>query len=202
MRRRFVEAGNRIFNQDLSTFRIVLGIKSRLASFDSDVFYAFGRTSGTTVNRGRFIWSNLTRALGPDEECTGSCVPLDVMHGAGTITPEMLAYIRYTGVSRGYTRQKILQWNLTGDLAELTHGPLSVAAGVSSRWESGAYTPDPISASGSSRRGFRTEANRGQASRSGPCTARPGCRSTTEKASDSTWPLRGGRFTTTPSVTA
>ena len=160
VRRRFVEAGNRIFNQDLSTFRIVLGLKSRLADFDSDVFYAFGRTSGTTVNRGRFIRSNLTRALGPDEVCTGSCVPLDILHGAGTITPEMLAYIQYTGVARGYTQQKILQWNLTGDLADLSHGPLSVAAGVSSRWESGAYTPDPITASGNTT-GFRTEATEG-----------------------------------------
>ena len=160
VRRRFVETGNRIFNQDLSTFRIVLGMKSGLAGFDSDVFFAFGRTSGTTVNRGRFIRSNLMKALGPDEECTGSCVPLDILHGAGTITPEMLAYIQYTGVARGYTQQKILQWNLTGDLADLSHGPLSVAAGVSSRWESGAYTPDPITASGNTT-GFRTEATEG-----------------------------------------
>ena len=160
VRRRFVEAGNRVFNQDISTFRIVLGLKSGLAGFDSDFFFAFGRTSGTTLNRGRFIRTNLMRALGPDEECTGSCVPLDILHGAGTITPEMLAYIQYTGVARGYTQQKILQWNLTGDLADLSHGPLSVAAGVSSRWESGAYTPDPITASGNTT-GFRTEATEG-----------------------------------------
>ena len=160
VRRRFVEAGNRIFNQDLSTFRIVLGLRSRLARFDSDVFFAYGRTSGTTLNRGRFIRSNLMKALGPDEECTGSCVPLDILHGAGTITPEMLAYIQYTGVARGFTRQKVLQWNLTGDLADLAHGPLSVAAGVSSRWESGAYTPDPITASGNTT-AFRTEATAG-----------------------------------------
>lgn len=160
VRRRFVEAGNRVFNQDISTFRIVLGLKSGLAGFDSDFFFAFGRTSGTTLNRGRFIRTNLMRALGPDEECTGSCVPLDILHGAGTITPEMLAYIQYTGVARGYTQQKILQWNLTGDLADLSHGPLSVAAGVSSHWESGAYTPDPITASGNTT-GFRTEATEG-----------------------------------------
>lgn len=160
VRRRFVEAGNRVFNQDISTFRIVLGLKSGLTGFDSDFFFAFGRTSGTTLNRGRFIRTNLMRALGPDEECTGSCVPLDILHGAGTITPEMLAYIQYTGVARGYTQQKILQWNLTGDLADLSHGPLSVAAGVSSRWESGAYTPDPITASGNTT-GFRTEATEG-----------------------------------------
>lgn len=160
VRRRFVEAGNRIFNQDIDTYRIVLGLTVPVLGFDSDLFFAFGRTAGNTVNRGRFIRSNLMRALGPDEECTGGCVPLDLLHGAGTVTPEMLAYIQYTGVARGFSQQKILHWNLTGNLAELAHGPLAVAAGVSSRWESGAYTPDPITASGNTT-GFRSEATEG-----------------------------------------
>ena len=161
VRRRFVEAGNRIFNQDIDTYRIVLGLTVPVLGFDSEIFFAYGRTAGNTVNRGRFIRSNLMRALGPDEECTGACVPLDLLHGAGTITPEMLAYIQYTGVARGYSQQKILQWNLTGNVAELTHGPLAVAAGASSRWESGAYTPDPITASGNTT-GFRSEATEGR----------------------------------------
>ena len=161
VRRRIVEAGNRIFNQDIDTYRIVLGLKTLVLGFDSDLFFAFGRTAGNTVNRGRFIRSRLMRALGPDEECSGDCVPLDILHGAGTITPEMLAYIQYTGVARGYSQQKILQWNLTGNVAELEHGPLAVSAGVSSRWESGAYTPDPITASGNTT-GFRSEATEGR----------------------------------------
>ena len=160
VRRRFVEAGNRIFNQDIDTYRIVLGLQTPVLGFDSDLFFAYGRTAGSTVNRGRFIRSRLMRALGPDGDCSGDCVPLDILHGAGTITPEMLAYIQYTGVARGYSQQKILQWNLTGNVAELTHGPLAVAAGVSSRWESGAYTPDPITASGNTT-GFRSEATEG-----------------------------------------
>lgn len=160
VRRRFVEAGNRIFNQDIDTYRIVLGLKTPVLGFDSDLFFSYGRTAGNTVNRGRFIRSRLMRALGPDGDCGGDCVPLDILHGAGTITPEMLAYIQYTGIARGYSRQKILQWNLTGSVAELAHGPLAVAAGVSSRWESGAYTPDPITASGNTT-GFRSEATEG-----------------------------------------
>ena len=158
--RRFIEAGNRVFSQDISTYRIVLGLKSRLLAFDSDFFFSFGRTVGSTVNRGRFIRSNLMNALGPDTDCTDLCVPLDILHGAGSITPEMLGYIQYTGVARGFSQQKILQWNLAGDLTELPHGPLAVAAGVSSPWESGAYTPDPITASGNTT-GFRSEATEG-----------------------------------------
>ena len=96
---------------------------------------------------------------GPDEDCTGDCVPLDLLHGPGTITEEMLSYIQYTGIGRGYSRQQILQWNLTGEVARLPAGPLAVAAGLSSRWEAGAYLPDPMTASGNTTgsKAFPTE---------------------------------------------
>ena len=90
----------------------------------------------------------MERALGPDEDCTGDCVPLDILHGAGTITPAMLNYIQYTGIARGYSQQRILQYNLTGDVTSLPAGPLAAAVGASWRWEAGAYIPDPITASG------------------------------------------------------
>ena len=148
VRRRFVEAGNRNYLQDIDTYRMVLGLDHRLGSFDADLSFSYGRSEGTNINEGRFIRSNVERALGPDEDCTGDCVALDILHGPGTITEEMLGYIQYTGVARGYSQQQILQWNLTGEAASLPAGPLAVAAGLSSRWEAGAYLPDPMTASG------------------------------------------------------
>ncbi len=124
--------------------------------------YSYGRSGGTNINEGRFIHSNVAHALGPDAECVaiGDCVPLDLLHGAGTITQEMLDYIQYTGIATGHSRQKILQWNLTGQIAELSAGPLAVAAGVSARWEAGAYIPDPITESGNTT-GSKEEATEG-----------------------------------------
>ena len=148
VRRRFLEAGNRNYLQDIDTYRMVLGLDHQLMGFDSDLSFSYGRSEGTSVNEGRFIISNLVRALGPDEDCSGDCVPLDILHGAGTITREMLDYIQYTGIARGYSRQRILQWNLTGKVARLPAGPLVMAAGLSSRREAGAFLPDPITASG------------------------------------------------------
>ena len=148
VRRRFVEASNRNYLQDIDTYRVVLGFGHKLMGGEGDLSFIYGRTEGTNVNEGRFIRSNLARALGPDEDCTGDCVPLDILHGAGTITREMLDYIQYTGIARGHTRQRILQYNLTGDLTRLPAGPLAAAAGASWRWEAGAYIPDPLTASG------------------------------------------------------
>ena len=114
VRRRFVEAGNRNYLQDIDTYRLALGLSHKLMGFDGDLSFVYGRSEGTNVNEGRFILDNVARALGPDEDCVGDCVPLDLLHGAGTITPEMLDYIQYTGIARGYSRQRILQYNLTG----------------------------------------------------------------------------------------
>ena len=162
VRRRFVEAGNRNYIQDINTYRIVLGLEYPLMGFNTDLSYTYGRSEGTNINEGRFIRSNLAHALGPAEECAAiaDCVPLDLLHGAGTITQDMLDYIQYTGIATGYTKQKILQWNLTGTIAELPAGPLGVAAGVSSRWEAGAYLPDPVTKSGNTT-GSKQESTEG-----------------------------------------
>ena len=152
VRRRFVEASNRNFLQDLDTYRTVLGQKFVLGGFDHDVSFSYGRTEGTNVNEGRFIRSNVERALGLDLGCTAPCVPLDILHGAGTITPEMLKYIQYTGIARGHSQQKILQWNSTGDVATLSAGPVAIASGLSYRWEAGASIPGPVTASGNTTR--------------------------------------------------
>ena len=146
--RRFVEASNRNYLQDLDTYRMVLGLNHKLMGCDGDLSFSYGRTEGTSVNEGRFIRSNVARALGPDEDCKDDCVPLDILHGAGTITPEMLSYIQYTGIARGHSQQRILQYHLTGHLAGLPAGPLAAAVGASWRREAGAYIPDPLTASG------------------------------------------------------
>ncbi|MXZ73863.1 MAG: TonB-dependent receptor plug domain-containing protein [Gemmatimonadetes bacterium] len=160
VRRRFVEASNRNFLQDLDTYRIVLGMEHEFQGFIGDLAFSYGRTSGTNVNEGRFILSNVRRALGPDSECVAPCVPLDLLHGPGTITEDMLDYISYTGIARGYTTQRILQYNLTGDLYDLPAGPLAVAVGASSRWEAGGSIPDPITATGNTT-GNKEEATEG-----------------------------------------
>ena len=161
VRRRFVEASNRNALQDLDTYRIVLGLDHEFMGFAGDLAFSYGRTSGTNVNEGRFILSNVTRALGPDSECTAPCVPLDLLHGPGTITDDMLKYIQYTGIASGFTQQRILQYNLTGDIADLPAGPLAVAVGASSRWEAGSSIPDPITATGNTT-GNKEEATKGE----------------------------------------
>jgi outer membrane receptor protein involved in Fe transport len=169
IRRRFTEAGTRNFLQNIDTFRTVTGLKGdlpKMGAMDNwkwQAYYNFGRTEGTDVNEGRFIRSRLADALGPSfiDPGTGQptcgtpmapisgCVPINLLGGPGTITNEMVNYLEYTGVARGFSRQYMFNAEAGGRLAKIGDGgDVSLAVGVSYRDEAGGYTPDPITASG------------------------------------------------------
>src|SRR5690606_34891858 len=80
----------------------------------------------------------------------GSCVPLNLFGGPGSITQEMLDYILF--VEHDRSRQKLVDWtaNISGDLFQLPAGALSFAAGYEHRKQSGSYTPDAVVVAGES----------------------------------------------------
>ena len=155
--RRVVEAGNRIFTQDSNTFRVVVGGKGAipdigpLRDWHWEAYINVGRTETINTGVGWLDRQKLARSLGPDSECTGDCVPLDLFNGVGSITPQMLDYISFTGVDRGFTEQNIAAANLVGPLFELSPGhPVALALGYQFRKEVGADIPNPLAVSGDS----------------------------------------------------
>ena len=75
------------------------------------------------------------------------CVPVDVF-GRGSLTPEMVGFVRVDTTDRSRYEQIRADLNLSGSLAELPGGPLGVAAGVEWRRDSARQTPDPAKAIG------------------------------------------------------
>ena len=155
--RRMLEAGNRVFAQDSNTFRLVAGIEGTipdigpLVDWRWDAHFNVGRTETTNVVGGRFNRSNVARALGPDSGCTGDCVALDVLSGAGNISQDMIDYIAFDGIDRGFTEQNVFELNVSGPLYELVDGnPIALAFGYQYRKEIGSDTPNPLTASGDS----------------------------------------------------
>ena len=57
-------------------------------------------------------------------------MPLNIFGGPGTITDEMLAYIQPVVRDRSKQTLDVFTANVSGDIAELWAGPLSVAAGL------------------------------------------------------------------------
>jgi iron complex outermembrane receptor protein len=88
------------------------------------------------------------QALGPVSQCTGSCVPLNLFGGAGTITPAMLAFIGFTQQDTSEQELHDYSANLTGDILDLPAGPLAFAVGVERRRTEGFFQPDPIVVAG------------------------------------------------------
>jgi outer membrane receptor protein involved in Fe transport len=169
VRRRLVEFNNRIFSQDLDTFRVVTGIGggwdllSRRWTWDASLNY--GRTQGVETTEGIIQLSKLEDAIGPSfiaEDGTPTCgtpedpipitvcVPMNLFGGPGSITDDMVRNVSYIGTARGYTQQFILSGNATGELVRVgtAKSPIAVALGFEHRREAGADIPDPLQAKG------------------------------------------------------
>ena len=150
--RRLIEAGPRHFSQDVDTMYLSGGFEGKFNIGTRKFFYDVNAISSYNDARQTFTGNvnaaNVARALGPLSACTGDCVPLNLFGGAGTITPDQLAYIGFT--ERDRSRQYLFDVtaNISGDLFDLPGGPLGIAAGFEHRFQRGSFDPDPIIAAG------------------------------------------------------
>ena len=152
--RRPVEGGPRVFAQDVDTSYFSTGLKGDFnvgeRLFFWDVNFVSAENKATQTVNGTYNIAHIQRALGPVDECTAPCVPLNLFGGPGSITREMLDYILFTETDR--SQQKLTDWtaNISGDLFQMPAGALAFAAGYEHRKQSGYYTPDSIVTAGES----------------------------------------------------
>jgi outer membrane receptor protein involved in Fe transport len=162
VRRRLVEFNNRTYNQDLDTFRLLVGIKGNFRpTWTWDVSVNYGRTQGVATKAGLLQRSKLQNALGPsflnaDGVATcgtvdipiEGCVPLNIFGGAGTISPASRKYLTYNGTARGYNQQIVISAQTAGQFRKIgtANTPAGFAVGYEHRREAGASIQDPLTA--------------------------------------------------------
>lgn len=152
--RRPVEGGPRIFKQSVDTRYIATGLNGDLnfgdRQFFWDVNYVDSTNKASQTVTGTYNIRHIMNALGPVDQCTAPCVPLNIFGGPGTITPEMLNYIQFT--ERDHSKQELKMWtaNISGNLFQLPAGSLDIAAGYEHRKLNGSYTPDAVVTAGDS----------------------------------------------------
>ena len=166
--RRLNEFGDRIHERDIHTFRVVGGLDGTFPDFFGplkgwawDTSVNYGRSFGTFLLRGNLQTSKVQAALGPSKFVNGKavcvdangtevpgCVPLDLFHGAGSITPDQVAPLTFNGTSKGFNQMVAYQANVNGDLFKLpsSERPVGLALGVEHRELSGGFTNDPLTA--------------------------------------------------------
>ncbi|MDE1899005.1 MAG: TonB-dependent receptor [Xanthomonadaceae bacterium] len=152
--RRPIEGGPRIFSQTVNTWEFATGLTGSFSLGERDYYwdvnYSSGSNSAAQTVQGTYNIAHIQRALGPVSQCTGSCVPLNLFGGPGTITPAMLAYIGYIEHDTSANDLELYSANLNGSLLTLPAGDLKFATGYEHRKYSGFYQPDAVVVAGES----------------------------------------------------
>jgi iron complex outermembrane receptor protein len=157
--RRPLESGRRLFFQDVNTYMLTAGLEGEFQgagrNFYWDLTAGYGDNRGFQEKRNSHNAAKLQVAMGPIDACnaTPNCVPFNFFggqgpDGTGSITEEMLDFVRYT--QRDFSEQtlKNFAFNIGGDVFDLPAGTMGFAAGIEYRDHEGSFRPDPIAASG------------------------------------------------------
>jgi iron complex outermembrane receptor protein len=158
--RRPVEAGPRIFDQNVDSWMLSGGLNGNFELGSRthywDVSLNWGRNDASQTGHNIFNARKLAIALGPEDECLAiqgpspqsTCVPFNIFGGVGTITPEMLAWATYTQNDHSDQELNDIALNLSGELFDLPAGAFGYALGFEYRKERGSFTPDSIAQAG------------------------------------------------------
>jgi iron complex outermembrane receptor protein len=152
--RRPVEGGPRRYEQDVETWYVAAGLEGEFDMRDRpwswDVNVVRSESQAEQTNFGSYNLRRINEALGDPAACAAiaGCVPLNLFGGAGTITPEMLAFIQPVVRDESENKLTLVSANVTGALVQLPAGPLGFAAGYEYRKYEGRYQPDPITVAG------------------------------------------------------
>jgi len=171
VRRRLTEFGNRIRNQDITTWRAVGGVNGSLPDEAGplrgwywDLSLNYGRSEGTQVSTGNLRTDALAAALGPSFQDTATgqkrcgtvtapipnCVPLNLFGGPNSITQDQIAGLTFTGTLRAVNQMTSVLFNTSGELFSLPSAarPVGLGAGYEYRLLVGENVPDPITVAG------------------------------------------------------
>jgi iron complex outermembrane receptor protein len=150
--RRLIENGPRHYEQDVNTWNITGTLAGDFTIWDKRWAWDLNAISSRNRADQRFTGNvnaaNVQQALGPVALCTGSCVPLNLFGGQGSITPAMLDFIAFTQHDSSSQTLHDYAANLAGEIVNLPAGPLGLAVGYEHRDNSGTFEPDAIVAAG------------------------------------------------------
>ena len=131
---------------DSDVDRFTFGLKGAFGEWDYDVVYSHQRSKVIETRGQQMSLRRLRAAAGDSDECLArddNCVPLDLIGPFGAINQEMMDYIfAHKPTSIFDNTLRYIGANVTGSLFELPAGPVSIAAGVETRWQDAGVNHD------------------------------------------------------------
>ncbi len=157
MWRRMIEVGPRVFQQEIDTYRMVVGFDGGM-DFLGDYFsdwtwetsVTYGRNSGIDRSHNYINLDRYDTALDSVACAAASadgCVHVNPF-GLGNFGGSDADYFRYTDQAWGFNEQTTFAFYTNGTLLSLPSGDVGAAFGVEYREEEGSQTPDALSVSG------------------------------------------------------
>ena len=128
--RRNVEGGGRIDDLEHTDWRVVLGVKGKIAEgWDYDASWQHSIVNLTETQENFFSTKKIDNALNVVQTATGpqcivavsntdkNCVPYNIF-SLGQVTPAALAYLQVPGIQTGNINSTVVDVNVTGDLGK------------------------------------------------------------------------------------
>lgn len=150
-RRRLLEAGPRVFSQEVNTARLVLGLEGRLGEhWDWNAAVNYGRNIGVaaTSNVANLDRVDQTLNAAVCSRAAGAAIPCADYLGYGDLTPQVLGYIMGPTRDHGGNQQSSVSANLHGKLWQMPAGTVGFATGVELRKDKGWLDPDQLTVLG------------------------------------------------------
>jgi iron complex outermembrane receptor protein len=119
--------------------RFVAGLEGGLGAWSWDVSYNHQNLDQLTFAGEGVLRDRLQQAAGDSDECraaSNGCVPINLLGGPGTITPEMLDFISADSSATAKSTLQSAVVNFTGKVFSLPAGDVNMAIGTEFRRES------------------------------------------------------------------
>ena len=154
--RRFVEAGPRVYSYDNTSTQYTAGVRGDIPILDGwtyDAYYQTGRSDQIQRTGNGFSSSKLQQAALATNKATctvasNGCVPINLFGTAGSITPQMLAFISTPTFQTTRVDQTIVAGSASGEIgfakSPLAKNPLSIALGYEDRTVFGGNASDAV----------------------------------------------------------
>jgi iron complex outermembrane receptor protein len=155
--RRPIEAGPRIFDQDVDTWYFSAGFRGLLhigGGFSWDLNFVDSDNKASQKFTGGYNIAKVGIALGDPAVCAQvpGCTPLDLFGGQGRpITPAMLKYILAPQIDASEQQLKLVSFNITGPIFNIQDRSAAIAVGGEHRQYDGVFSPDPLRQNGESQ---------------------------------------------------
>lgn len=160
--RRMQEVGPRVFEQEVNTVNMTIGLEGMFGDYAYETWYTYGRNSAIDRSKNYINMENAIKSV--NENCEGVTVtgtwdnytvegndpaaPCINYFGLGSVSESDAAYLRYTDQGTSGTELHHLGFTVSGDLIELPAGMSGFAFGLEHREESAFNQPDAFSSSG------------------------------------------------------